>query len=47
VSILTFVNTLAISPFAIRAKMTGVVLETAKVGLAPLQLVELGPKQLL
>jgi hypothetical protein len=31
----------------IRDKMTGVALETAKVGLAPLQLVDLGTKRLL
>jgi hypothetical protein len=47
VSTLTFVTTLAASRFVIRAKMTGVALETAIVGLAPLQLVELGAKRLL
>jgi hypothetical protein len=47
VPILTFVTTLAVSRFAIWTKITGVALETAKVGLAPLQLVDLGTKRLL
>jgi hypothetical protein len=37
----------AVSRFTILAKTTGVTLETAKVGLAPLQIVDLGTKRLL
>jgi hypothetical protein len=44
---LSFITPLAVSRFMIRDKMTGVALETAKVGLAPLQLVDLGTKRLL